>query len=79
MRLSTFPFEKYSVAGLDDLIFDSKLNVGKEERLFWKEFILFGLAEFSVLSKKVLASGTQFSDLVSSIFGFEDFDLEEDS
>ena len=67
------------VAGLDDLIFDSKLSVGKEERLFWKEFILFGLAEFSVLSKKVLASGTQFSDLVSSIFGFEDFDLEEDS
>lgn len=68
-----------AVTGLDDLIFDSKLSVAARERLFWKEFVLFGLAEYSILSKKVLASGTRFSDLVGSIFGFEDFDLEEES
>jgi magnesium chelatase subunit I len=44
------------ITELDDLIFDSKQTIPVEERFFWKEFILFGLSEFSLISKKLFST-----------------------
>lgn len=66
------------VPGLDDLVFDSSLSVTADEIHFWKEFILFGLSECSVISKKILGNGTGFSDLLGSMIDLDSFDPEED-
>ncbi len=41
------------------------------------EFLLFGLAEFSSLSKHKLESGTQFRDMLSSMFTLNDEDDDD--
>jgi len=66
------------IPGMDDLIFDSQLTIQANERLFWKEFILFGLAEYSIISKKILETETRFSDLLSSMLDLDDMDFEEE-
>jgi magnesium chelatase subunit I len=43
-------------------------KVKGEENLLMKEFLLHGLAEFSMLSKNNLVSGLRFRDLFSSVF-----------
>ena len=48
------------------------------DRLFWKEFVLFGLSEYSVVSKKILSSGTRFADLVGSMFDLDSIDFGEE-
>ena len=49
------------------------------EKYFLMEFVLHGLAEYSLLSKHILQSGVQFSDLFSSMFTNNEFDgLEEE-
>ncbi len=67
-----------AIPAMDDLIFDSKLSIQPKERLFWKEFILFGLSEYSLISKKILENETRFSDLLSSMIDLDDMDFEED-
>ena len=43
------------------------------------EFMLHGLAEFSLLSKNHIEFGLQFKDMLSSMFTFsEEDDIEED-
>jgi magnesium chelatase subunit I len=66
------------IPGLDDLIFDSSQQIPVEEIRFWKEFILFGLSECSLISKKILGSGARFSDLLSDMMDFNSLDSEED-
>jgi magnesium chelatase subunit I len=67
------------VPGLSELV--EKLHGKKrdEEKLLLMEFALHGLAEYSMLSKRQLVSGTQFKDLLSSMFNMpgEDEDFEE--
>ncbi len=55
-------------------------KVNKHEHLFLMEFVLHGLAEYSKLSKTALDTGTQFKDLLSSMFSMPDMDdlTEED-
>ena len=49
--------------------FDDHLReVPQNEKYLWMEFILFGLAEHSKLSRNELSSGVQFKDLVGSMF-----------
>ncbi|MFM9944170.1 MAG: AAA family ATPase [Bacteroidia bacterium] len=49
--------------------FDDHLrDVLQIEKYLWMEFILFGLAEHSKLSRNSLNSGVQFKDLVGSMF-----------
>jgi magnesium chelatase subunit I len=67
-----------AIPAMDDLIFDSKLSIQPKERLFWKEFILFGLSEYSLISKKVLENETRFSDLLSSMIDLDNMDFEDD-
>jgi magnesium chelatase subunit I len=81
--LTESPGEAYrqildAIPGMDDLLFDSSLSILPQERLFWKEFILFGLAEFSIISKKVLESETRFSDLLSSMINLDEMDFDDE-
>ena len=72
------------VPGLEELIKKHLPQLNKEDRYFFMEFALHGLAEYSMLSKKQLTSGTQFGDLLSSMFsmpglsGFEEEDEDDD-
>ena len=49
--------------------FDDHLNAAPQsEKYLWMEFILFGLAEHSKLSRNSINTGVQFKDLVGSMF-----------
>ncbi len=67
-----------AIPGMDDLIFDSSLPSEAADRLFWKEFLLFGLSEYSVISKKILEKETRFADLLGSMIDLENLDFEEE-
>lgn len=67
------------VPGLKDLIETSHGRLSADNKLFFMEFALHGLAEYSMLSKNQLVSGLQFKDLISSMFsGPSSVDMEED-
>ena len=55
-----------SVTPLDDLIREYQPEIPKEETLFYKEFVLWALAEYKKLSKQNLGDGLQFKDLYGS-------------
>ncbi|WP_205502756.1 sigma 54-interacting transcriptional regulator [Rufibacter psychrotolerans] len=50
----------------------------EDEHLFWMEFCLHGLAEYSLISRNRLTAGLQFKDLLSSMFSGGSFSLEDD-
>ena len=58
----------HSVPGLDDVVKKYFPKAKGEEKLMLMEFLLHGLAEFSLLSKNMLISGLRFKDLFSSVF-----------
>lgn len=68
------------VPGLAALVKEQiKDNKDEEFRLFLMEFILFGLVEYSYLSKHPLENGLRIDDLLGSmISGFTDSDSELD-
>jgi len=57
-----------SVPGLDDVVKKFFPKTKGEEKLVLMEFLLHGLAEYSLLSKNTLVSGLRFKDLFSSVF-----------
>ncbi|MGF1533076.1 MAG: sigma 54-interacting transcriptional regulator [Bernardetiaceae bacterium] len=65
------------IPGLAELVHKAQPRVSGDEQLLLMEFALHGLAEYSMLSKKVLSRGLTFKDLFSSMFSMPD-DLEED-
>lgn len=70
-----------SVPGLSRLVDKYYPKLGEGEKYFMMEFVLHGLAEYSLLSKQVLEAGIQFKDLFSSVFSekdmlSDDFDTE---
>ena len=56
------------IPGLEELIKKQFPNESDENKLFLMEFALYGLAEFSMLSKHTLERSMQFKDLLSSMF-----------
>ncbi|MEM6633389.1 MAG: magnesium chelatase, partial [Bacteroidota bacterium] len=48
------------------------------QKLLFMEFILHGLAEFSMIGKHLVESGTQFKDLLSGMFSMSDEEDEDD-
>lgn len=67
------------VPGLHDLVKKHQPKADNKEILFFMEFLLHGLAEYSMLSKRQLSSGTHFGDLLSSMFTIPGMgDFEED-
>jgi magnesium chelatase subunit I len=68
--MSNVEYEKTlrSVPGLLDLVNEFHKGQDNSLKLFFMEFALHGLAEFSLISKHNLTSGLQFKDLLSSMF-----------
>ncbi len=71
-----------SIPGLEEVVKQYHPGLNGNSRLLLMEFLLFGLAEFSVLSRTKIEDGIQFSDMLSSMFTMpqeEDFEDEDDS
>ncbi|MEQ6119688.1 sigma 54-interacting transcriptional regulator [Reichenbachiella sp. MALMAid0571] len=67
-----------SITGLEELIKNHCKAKNANEKLFLMEFVLFGLVEYSYLSKHALEKGIQFNDLLSSMISSFDEDEEID-
>ncbi len=70
-----------SVPGLSELINEFQKGQDPATKLFFMEFALHGLAEYSLISKHYLAKGLQFKDLISGMFSVpkeDDKDLDDD-
>jgi len=65
------------VPGLEAMVKDHVPSADKEERFLLMEFVLHGLAEFSLLGKSALESGTQFADLLSGMLNLGDDDDDD--
>jgi len=78
--LSDKEYEKEleSIPGLSDLIAKYQRNAKGSYRLFLMEFALYGLVEYSMLSKHSLEKGMQFKDLLSSMFTMPGEEEEND-
>lgn len=67
-----------SVPGLLDMVKKTHPQANKEEQILFMEFVLFGLAEYSFLSKVPLDSRLQFKDILSSMLENRDDDYDDD-
>jgi magnesium chelatase subunit I len=70
--------ELMKVPGLKELIESNFSKETKEYKFFMMEFALFGLAEYSQLSKHGLERGMQFKDLFQSMFNLPEEDDERE-
>lgn len=66
------------IPGLGDFIDEKLPDTGKEDRILYMEFLLHGLAEYSLLSKYRLEKGLQFRDMLSSMFTMSPTDPDDD-
>ncbi len=57
-----------SVPGLPEVVNEFQKSQDPLTKLFLMEFVLHGLAEYSLISKHYLARGLQFKDLISGMF-----------
>ena len=69
--------EPNAVPGLSDLVDRYISSNHKGFRFFMMEFALYGLAEYSQLSKHTLEKGMQFKDLLSSMFSMPEPDEDD--
>ena len=67
-----------SVPGLSGLVDKHHSSSDDQTKLFLMEFCLHGLAEHSLISRNKLTAGTQFKDLLSSMFTMPSFGGEDD-
>jgi len=67
-----------SIPGLKDLVSKHNSGIDDATKLFLMEFALHGLAEYSMLSKRVLSNGLEFKDLLSGMFTMPDFEDDQD-
>jgi magnesium chelatase subunit I len=67
-----------AIDGLDDLVERVYPQLSGKEKLFLMEFVLHGLAEFSIISKKTLDTGLQFKDLTDSLFDIDKMSFDEE-
>ena len=76
---ATYKAQLEEIPGLPQLI-EKKFSPQKpQEKLFLMEFVLHGLAEYSMLSRKLLEAGLQFKDLLGGIFDMPtSFDDDDD-
>ncbi len=50
----------------------------KQETAFLMEFVLHGLASYSLISKKIFETKIEFKDLMGSMMNFDSKDFEEE-
>lgn len=60
------------VDGLQAVVEKYVPGLGPEDQTMWMEFVLHGLAEYSLINKAVLDDGISFSDLLNQIFSGND-------
>lgn len=83
MNLSDKEYKKLiqSVPCLEDVVKKFHPNTNGNSRLLLMEFLLFGLSEYSLLSRTKIEDGIQFRDMLSSMFTMpadDDFEDEDD-
>jgi magnesium chelatase subunit I len=66
-----------AVPDLADTVKKFHAKAQGDEKLLLMEFLLHGLAEYSLLSKNTLASGMRFKDLFGSVFSNKNLSEEE--
>lgn len=66
------------VPGLKEIVNKYIKTADAKSVLLWMEFLLHGLSEYSLLSKYRLETGTQFKDLLSTMFTINQDEHEED-
>ncbi len=69
--------ELKSIPGLEQLVDKYQKTPHEGFKYFLMEFALFGLAEYSMLSKHQLAQGMQFKDLFTSMFNMPELGDDE--
>lgn len=62
-----------NIPGLGDLVDTYTEKLTKNQKLNMMEFVLFGLAEHSLIGKNNLERGVQFKDILGSMFSEKDF------
>lgn len=67
-----------NINGLEKLIKKYHPKVSESEQILLMEFVLFGLAEYSFLSKIPMDSRLQFRDILNSMLAGSDDDEDED-
>jgi magnesium chelatase subunit I len=67
-----------SVKGLSELVKQYFPRADKPQQLLMMEFALYGLSEFSQLSRGKLENGMQFKDILGSVFNFGSATAQED-
>jgi magnesium chelatase subunit I len=81
MNQLEFEKELKNIPGLSELVNSFHKGQDSAVKLFLMEFALYGLAEYSLISKHYLSTGHQFKDLLSSMFSLpkdESEDAEDD-
>jgi len=58
----------YSIPTLHEIVDKYCPGIGDEDRLMMMEFVLHGLAEYSVIGKTIMDSSIEFSDIMNDIF-----------
>ncbi len=81
--LNTIPDKEYEktlsdVPGLKEVVKKYHPGINGKDNLLMMEFVLNGLAEYSMLSKYRLENGLQFKDMMSSMFTMSKEDEYED-
>ena len=69
--------ELKNIAGLEQLVDKYQKTPHEGFKYFLMEFALFGLAEYSMLSKHQLERGMQFKDLFTSMFNMPEMGDDE--
>jgi magnesium chelatase subunit I len=67
-----------AIDGLDSLIERVYPDIQGREKLFMMEFVLHGLAEYSMIAKKSLEKGLIFKDLTDSLFDLDKLTFDDD-
>jgi magnesium chelatase subunit I len=69
------------VDGLHSLVKKYFPKANEEQAALLMEFVLHGLASYSLISKKIFENKIEFKDLVGSMmsFGEKDFEFDEEA
>ena len=83
INLSDKEYKKliHNIPNLEEVVKKFHPNLNGNSRLLLMEFLLFGLSEYSLLSRTKIEDGIQFRDMLSSMFSMpqnEDFEEDDD-
>lgn len=68
----------FNIGGLMDIVDKYYSQIVESEKLFLMEFLLHGLAEFSLIGKSPVHAGFAFQDLLNSMFQINSSDTNDD-